>query len=135
MGFAAGGGRSRPRSEINITPLVDVVLVLLIIFMVLTPILLKQTEVKVPEKAEAETSAPPATSQLVLHVAADGALALNHEPVARPLLAEKIKALVELRREKLVFFDIDDKANYGYVVEVMDVCRGAGARVLGIMTP
>ena len=67
MGFGAGGGRGGVRSDINITPLVDVVLVLLIIFMVMTPLLLKQLDIKVPEKAQdVEVVPPSAASQVVL---------------------------------------------------------------------
>jgi biopolymer transport protein TolR len=134
MAFAAGVGKGRPRSDINITPLVDVVLVLLIIFMVMTPILLKQFDVQVPEKADVQVAAPAAADQLVLQIAADGAIALNHEPVQIELLGERVRTALEARREKLVFFDVDEKANFGLTVEVMDTCRGAGAKVLGIMT-
>jgi biopolymer transport protein ExbD len=135
VSFAGGGGRGRVRSDINITPLVDVVLVLLIIFMVMTPILLKQLDVKVPEKADAELSTPPPTaSQVVLRIAADGTLALNLEPLPRERLGDTIRDTFAPRRDKLLFFDIDDAANYGLVVEVMDECRGAGVKTLGIMT-
>ena len=134
MSFASSG-RGGVRSDINITPLVDVVLVLLIIFMVMTPILLKQLDVKVPEKADAELQAPPPTqSQAVLRIGPDGALALNQEPLRRDRLAEVMRETFAPRREKILFFDIDDQANYGLVVEVMDVCRGAGVVTLGMMT-
>jgi biopolymer transport protein TolR len=133
MAFAASGGKGRPRSDINITPLVDVVLVLLIIFMVMTPILLKQFDVQVPEKADV-TVAAPAADQVVLQIAADGAIALNHEMIAREVLADRVRTIFESRREKLLFFDVDEKANYGLTVEIMDACRGAGVKVIGIMT-
>jgi len=134
MSFASSG-RGGVRSDINITPLVDVVLVLLIIFMVMTPILLKQLDVKVPEKADAELSTPPpAQSQAVLRIGPDGALALNQEPLRRERLAEVMRETFAPRRDKILFFDIDDQANYGQVVEVMDVCRGAGVVTLGMMT-
>ena len=135
MSFAPGGGKGRVRSDINITPLVDVVLVLLIIFMVMTPILLKQLDVKVPEKADAELQTPPpAQSQAVLKITAEGQLTLNGEPLPRDRLADTVRDTFAPRREKLLFFDIDDQANYGLVVEVMDTCRGAGVKTLGIMT-
>src|SRR5436309_3082647 len=100
MGFSASGGaRGRVRAEINITPLVDVVLVLLIIFLVLTPVLLKQLPVQVPDKAEAEV-APSPGAQLVVSIAADGAVALNREPVARGELAGRIAPLLGGRGER-----------------------------------
>ncbi len=137
MGFGGGGGKNKVHASINITPLVDVVLVLLIIFMVLTPILLKQLEIAVPQKADVETSPPPVTSeQVVIRVDADGSLAINGAGVSRDLLADHVRTIFASRRagEKVMFFDVDDRANYGEVVGVMDTCRGAGVKVLGIMT-
>ncbi len=135
MAFAGGGRKGAVQSSINITPLVDVVLVLLIIFMVLTPILLKQLQVTVPQKADVEVTPPPVTTeQVVIRIEADGKMAINHEPVAPEALAERVRTIFAGRREKVMFFDVDDRANYGQVVDVMDTCRGAGVKVLGIMT-
>ena len=130
-----GGKKGGVRSDINITPLVDVVLVLLIIFMVLTPILLKQIEVKVPQKADVKIEQPQLTNeQVVVRIEADGRVSVNKEPVPEADVGEKMRTIFASRREKVVFFDIDDQANYGKVVAVMDACRGAGVKVLGIMT-
>jgi biopolymer transport protein ExbD len=135
VGFSAGGKKGAVRSDINITPLVDVVLVLLIIFMVATPILLKQMEVKVPQSADVDITPPPVTTeQVVLQVDKENRISINHEPVAPEVLADRVRTIFEGRREKLMFFDVDDNANYGEVVHIMDVCRGAGVKVLGIMT-
>ena len=135
MSFAGGGGRGSVRSDINITPLVDVVLVLLIIFMVMTPMLLKELDIKVPEKAQdVEVVPPTAQSQVVLKIDAEGKLAINGEQVARESLADKMRDVFAPRRDKVLFFDIDDRANYGIVVEAMDTCRGAGVKTLGMMT-
>jgi biopolymer transport protein ExbD len=134
MAFAGGGGKGRVRSDINITPLVDVVLVLLIIFMVMTPVLLKKMDLQVPEKVDSDVQTS-ASDQVVLSIAADGTVAINKEPVPRETLAVKMTDVLHARREKVVFFDIDDRANYSEVVKIMDDTRGAGAKVLGIMTP
>jgi biopolymer transport protein ExbD len=131
MDMGTGGG---PKSEINVTPLVDVVLVLLIIFMVMTPILLKQMEVNVPQKTDVDIAPPVTSEQVVMRIEADGKLSINHEPVAPEVLSERVKTIFAARREKVLFFDVDDRANYGLVVSVMDTCRGAGVKVLGIMT-
>src|SRR4051812_44890030 len=128
MAFGAGGGKGSVRSDINITPLVDVVLVLLIIFMVMTPILLKQLDVKVPEKAtDVDVQPPMGPSPLVLKIKQDGSIQLNSEPITRDALSDRLRDVLAPRREKLVFFDVDDDANYGLVVEVMDTARGSGA--------
>jgi len=131
FGGATTGG---VRSDINITPLVDVVLVLLIIFMVATPMLIKDLDLTVPEKAETTIATPTTANQVVVSVTKEGQVQINREPIAESLLTEKIHDLMATRSQKLVFFDIDDDANYGDAMHVMDVCRGAGAKTLGIMT-
>jgi biopolymer transport protein ExbD len=129
-GTATGG----VRSDINITPLVDVVLVLLIIFMVATPMLLKDLDLTVPEKADVQVATPTTANQVVVSLTKEGQVQINREPIAQSQLGEKIHDLMAPRSEKLVFFDVDDEANYGEAMHVMDVCRGAGAKTLGIMT-
>jgi biopolymer transport protein ExbD len=134
MAFGGSGGGS-VRSDINITPLVDVVLVLLIIFMVMTPTLLKEMNVAVPEKADVQVAQPSAnTDQIVVSMNAASKIAINREPILEAQLIERMRELMASRDQKLVFFDIDDDANYGDVMHVMDLCRGAGAKTLGIMT-
>jgi biopolymer transport protein TolR len=132
FGGNSGGG---VRSDINITPLVDVVLVLLIIFMVMTPTLLKEVDVKVPDKAEVETNVTPSsTEEIVVTVTNQGRIQLNHEPIEEVRLADRIREAMANRTEKRVFFEIDDDAIYGDAMHVMDVCRGAGVKTLGLMT-
>jgi biopolymer transport protein ExbD len=131
FGGATTGG---VRSDINITPLVDVVLVLLIIFMVATPMLIKDLDLTVPEKAETQIASPTTANQVVVSVTKEGQVQINREPVLESQLNEKIHDLMTARTEKLVFFDIDEDTNYGDAIHVMDVVRGAGAKTLGIMT-
>ncbi len=133
--MAFGGGGKGVRSDINITPLVDVVLVLLIIFMVMTPTLLKEVDVKVPDKAEVETNATPSTSEeIVITVTAQGRFQFNHEPVDDSRLGDKIRDSMANRTEKRVFMEIDDDALYADAMRAMDIARGAGAKTLGLMT-
>jgi biopolymer transport protein TolR len=134
MGMDVGGGRGGPRSEINVTPFVDVVLVLLIIFMVLTPLMLKELAVAIPRKADQEVTADVAAQQVVLQLKASGQIQLGDRSVALPELAGRVRALFAHRREKLLFVRIDDAASYGLAVEVMDTCRGAGVQTLGMTT-
>jgi len=133
MAFSAGGGGG-VRSDINITPLVDVVLVLLIIFMVMTPTMLKELTIVVPEKADQQQPAPTITDQVLVGITRENKVTINQEPIAESAVAEKIASLMESHADKLVFFDIDDEADYGEVIHVMDTVRGAGAKTLGIMT-
>src|SRR5262245_57079691 len=115
MAFATGSGGG-VRSDINITPLVDVVLVLLIIFMVMTPTLLKELSVVVPEKTDVQIVTPTTTDQLVVAVSRENKITVNQEPIAEAALADRIHDLLATRTDKLVFFDIDDEADYGEVV-------------------
>ena len=133
MGMAVGGSKKGVRAEINVTPLVDVVLVLLIIFMVMTPLMLKELGVNVPKKENVEVQNVTQADQLVIEFRANTIL-LNKEPVSESQLADKIHTALAQRRDKVVFFNIDDEAPYGDAVHVMDIVRGAGAKTLGIMT-
>ncbi len=131
FGGATGAG---VRSDINITPLVDVVLVLLIIFMVATPMLIRDLDLTVPEKADVQVATPTTANQVVVSVTKEGQVQINREPIVESQFGEKIHDLMTARSEKLVFFDVDDDANYGDAMHLMDVARGAGAKTLGIMT-
>jgi biopolymer transport protein ExbD len=120
------------RSDINITPLVDVVLVLLIIFMVITPLLQMGYDVKVPPKATVE-QAPTLADQLIVSLTTDNKVYLNKEELNLQSLQLRLGEILKNRRDKTVFFSADDGANYGKVAEVMDIVRTAGAKNLGIV--
>jgi biopolymer transport protein TolR len=135
MGMAVGGASKGAKAEINITPLIDVVLVLLIIFMVMTPMMLKELGVNVPKKLEQEVEVPQqANEQCVIDVHAGGEIQLNKQPVAMTALTDKVREALTGRRDKIVFFNVEDDAAYGDAVKAMDMARGGGAKVLGIMT-
>ncbi|MEA2701179.1 MAG: biopolymer transport protein TolR [Myxococcales bacterium] len=135
MAMTVGSGRKgAPSSDINVTPLIDIVLVLLIIFMVLTPVMLKELVAKVPEKQTELTPQPPGENPIVVDLNADNILALNGEAIASDDLAVKVAERLQHDRQKVVFFRIDDRANYGRAVRIMDICKGVGAKTLGIVT-
>jgi biopolymer transport protein TolR len=134
MAFSVGGGRKGPQGEINVTPLIDIVLVLLIIFMVMTPVMLKELVAKIPQKQMENIPQPPGENPIVVELDARDGLTLNGEPVAAELLGPRVGERLVHDRQKVVFFKIDDEANYGRAVRVMDVCKGAGAKTLGIVT-
>ncbi len=128
VGGPASGGY---KSDINITPLVDIVLVLLIIFMVITPLLQMGYDVKVPPKATVEST--PSLDQLIVSVTPQNRIYLNKEPLDAQALGLRLSEILKNRRDKTVFFSADDGANYGEVIRVMDVVRTAGAKNLGIV--
>jgi biopolymer transport protein TolR len=129
-----GAGRFAARGEINVTPLIDIVLVLLIVFMVMTPVMLKQLIAKIPQQQSDNTPQPPADNPIVVSLAADGTVALGSEPVALQVLGSAVAERLAHDRQKVVFFRIDDRARYGRAVKLMDLCKGAGAATLGIVT-
>ena len=133
MSFSAGSGKG-PSSEINVTPLIDIVLVLLIIFMVMTPVMLKEIAAAVPRKATEEGPAPPGLAPIVVRVDATGLLSLSGEPIPGEILATRVGERLAHDRQKIVFFDVDDGASYGMAVKLMDICKGAGAKTLAIVT-
>jgi biopolymer transport protein ExbD len=134
MSMNVGGRGGTVSGDINITPLIDVVLVLLIIFMVLVPATVKQLTATIPRKDEAPAPRQDSPPQIVLKVGPEGQLTLGEDPVAPAELRAVIGKRLESASQKVVFFDVDDDARYGAVVRYMDIVRGAGARTLGIVT-
>jgi biopolymer transport protein ExbD len=129
-----GGPSKRAKGDINVTPLIDVVLVLLIIFMVLVPSMLKELTANVPKKDKSDTPPDPTVVPIVVEYTARRELSVNQESVAPQGLADKIQEHLRFKSQKVVFFKIDDEAPYGEVVHFMDIVRGAGATTLGIVT-
>jgi biopolymer transport protein ExbD len=134
MAFSVGNGRRGPQGEINVTPLIDIVLVLLIIFMVMTPVMLKELVAKVPQAQTENVPQPPGENPIVVELDAHDALTLNGDPVAPETLGAQVAERLRHDRQKVVFFKIADDANYGRAVAIMDICKGAGAKTLGIVT-
>ena len=129
-----GGGRFSARGEINVTPLIDIVLVLLIVFMVMTPVMLKELVAKIPQEQSETTPQPPGENPIVVSLAGDGTVTLGSEPIAIEGLGTAVRERLAHDRQKVVFFRIDDHASYGRAVKLMDLCKGAGAATLGIVT-
>jgi biopolymer transport protein ExbD/biopolymer transport protein TolR len=138
MNLGDGGGKKRGvNPEMNVTPLVDVVLVLLIIFMVITPLLSKHFWVHTPkqekEEVEHDAAADP-DPPLVLRVAADKAITVNGRVVGYEELPERLKRMFAARDDHILFFDAADEIAYGYAVEVMDQAREGGAVTIAALT-
>jgi biopolymer transport protein ExbD len=120
------------KSDINVTPLVDVMLVLLVIFMVVTPLLKQQLPVELPRAAHSREAQE--TSQVTLAAAADGTLFLNEQPVAAESLDEALHNVYAERSDKTIFLESERSLPYSRVVDLMDACRAAGVERIGVVT-
>src|ERR1035437_2042658 len=132
MGMDMGGGGG-PKSEINVTPLVDVVLVLLIIFMVVQPLLQMGYMVQVPPNSNTPPAPEASKDQIIVTVMANKDVYLNNERIELQNLPIRLQEVLRNRGSKVVFFSADDGVNYGKAMEVMDTVRNNGAKNIGIV--
>lgn len=117
-------------SEINVTPMVDVMLVLLVIFMVTTPMLQRGTDVQLPQAQQSELKEE---ERITLTLTRDGRLFLNAQEIPRASLRDRLTALAR-ERERIVHFRGDAQVPYGLVIEVMDALKAAGIETVGMIT-
>ena len=130
--MTAGGNSSQLMSDINVTPLVDVMLVLLIIFMVTAPMMMQGVDVSLPE-----ATAEPLDSEkehLIITIDTKNQIFINDFQVTVDGLAEKLKKILEGRSDREVFLKADKDISYGTVVQVMAEVKGAGVEKLGMVT-
>jgi len=120
------------KAEINVTPLVDVVLVLLVIFLVVTPLLKQEVPVELPLAESSRQTRE--LSQLTLTVLANGSLLLNGAGIPREGLVARLAAVYAARADKTIFLEADRNLLYDRVVKVMDECRAAGITTIGVIT-
>ena len=133
MAFSNGnGGDRRMMAEINVTPLVDVMLVLLIIFMVTAPMLTQGVDVNLPQaNAKAMRSDE---ERLVLTVDANSRIFIGKQPVEFNQMSRALRAIAERRKDRQVYFRADRAVPYGFVVKVIAEVRNAGIEKLGMVT-
>jgi biopolymer transport protein ExbD len=128
-----GGAKGGVKSDINVTPLVDVMLVLLIIMMIVTPMLNQGVSVRLPS-ATNYADKPQSDQQTVIAIAANGSMYLNAKPVQENELATKVTEFLEGRKEKIILIKADEEAQYGSVMAAMDQLRQAGLEDIGLVT-
>jgi len=130
-----GGTKKGPKSDINITPYIDILLVLLIIFMVITPVRQMDLDVKVPQQSE-DTGKPqaPDPSVIVVSVGESAQIAINQDPTDIGSLGSKLQEIYSARANKNMFISASPKLPYGDVVKVIDIAKGAGVGDIGLIT-
>jgi len=127
-----GGAKGGVKSDINVTPLVDVMLVLLIIMMLITPMLNQGVAVILP-KAQNTVDKPTTSNNTVIAVSKDGTLYVNAKPVSEAEMASKVSEALETKKEKVVFINADQEALYSSVMAAMDQLHQAGVEDIALI--
>jgi biopolymer transport protein TolR len=126
----SGGGTGHLTNDINVTPMIDVLLVLLIIFMMVIPMSRKAIDLQLPDPTPQPDQSGPPPSQIVLEVLPGNVFKINSQPVSRNDLARKIKEIYDPRPDKIIFVKGDPSVKYSDVITAMDVARGSGVKVI-----
>ena len=132
MSMSTGGGGGGLTNEINVTPMIDVLLVLLIIFMMVVPMARKAIDIQLPDPNPAVAPANAVSQQIVLEVLPNGAFAVNKEPLNKDNLTKRLKEIYDPRPDKLIFIKGDPTVKYQDVIFAMDMARQAGVKVIGV---
>jgi biopolymer transport protein TolR len=134
MAMSQGNPSTGLTNEINVTPMIDVLLVLLIIFMMVIPMSRKAIDLQLPDPTPDNTNSGPPPSQIVLEVLPGGTFRINTQPVAKADLQKKLKDIYDGRPDKIIFVKGDPAVKYSDVISAMDAARGSGVKVIA-MTP
>jgi len=133
MAMDMGGSKGGVKSDINVTPLVDVMLVLLIIMMLVAPMLQKGVDVKMPSAANTSDK-PDSQGQTVVAIGADKRVYINTQQVRLTDLTSRVVDALEKQKDKVVLIKADTDVDYGTVMDTMDALRAAGVEDMGLIT-
>ena len=134
MGVSMGKTGRNDVSEINMTPMIDVLLVLIVIFMIAQPMMQKTMDIQLPKEEKNPTNAPP-TTNIVLQIEAGGIYKINTLQVTQAQLEGKLNDIYRNRPQKIIFVKAAPDVVYQDVIAAMDAARGAGVKVIGAVLP
>ena len=133
MAGMSSGGRGQMNAEPNVVPMIDILLVLLIIFMIVTPLIAAGFKAELPKAKNLDRS-PEKDDEVTLGIDEGGRFFLNKRPISDDALEEQLRALYATRDDKILFFKADQKLKYGRVQQGIEIARKAGARVVRSIT-